>query len=238
MIAGQLRGVIFDMDGVLVDSHAVHRKAWRLFLQTLGRDVPEPELDFILDGRKRADILRHFLGDCPDPDLDEFGRRKDCIFRQMHLEVTPVLGAVRLVRELHHGGTAVALATSASHSRARSTLLELGLLDCFPVIVAGEDVHLGKPDAAIYRLACDRIGFAPCHLLAVEDAVSGIRAALGAGLGCVGVASHEEPENLTAAGAVHVVRDFNAVFRQDLECILVRRDRSLTTHPAAAAGHG
>lgn len=238
MIAGQLRGVIFDMDGVLVDSHAVHRKAWRLFLQTLGRDVPEPELDFILDGRKRADILRHFLGDCPDPDLEEFGRHKDCIFRQMHLEVTPVPGAVRLVRELHHGGTAVALATSASRSRARSTLLELGLLDCFPVIVAGEDVHLGKPDAAIYRLACDRIGFAPCHLLAVEDAVSGIRAALGAGLGCVGVASHEEPENLTAAGAVHVVRDFNAVFRQDLECILVRRDRSLTTHQAAAAAHG
>lgn len=238
MIAGQLRGVIFDMDGVLVDSHAVHRKAWRLFLQMLGRDVPEPELDFILDGRKRADILRHFLGDCPDPDLEEFGRRKDCIFRQMHLEVTPVPGAVRLVRELHHGGTAVALATSASRSRARSTLLELGLLDCFSVIVAGEDVHLGKPDAAIYRLACDRIGFAPCHLLAVEDAVSGIRAALGAGLGCVGVASHEEPENLTAAGAVHVVRDFNAVFRQDLECILVRRDRSLTTHQAAAAARG
>ena len=87
MSARQLRGVIFDMDGVLVDSHAVHREAWRLFFHTLEREVPESELDFILDGRKRGDILRHFLGDCADAELEEFGKRKDCIFRQMRLEV-------------------------------------------------------------------------------------------------------------------------------------------------------
>jgi beta-phosphoglucomutase len=76
--ACQLRGVIFDMDGVLVDSHSAHRDAWRQFFQTLGRNVPESELDFILDGRKRGDILQHFLGNCPDSELEEFGRRKDC----------------------------------------------------------------------------------------------------------------------------------------------------------------
>lgn len=234
--AGQLRGVIFDMDGVLVDSHAAHRKAWRRFFQTLGRDVPEPELDFILDGRKRGDILRHFLGDCPDAELEEFGRRKDCIFRHMHLEVTPVPGVLRMVRELHGQGAALALATSASRSRARSTLVELGLLSCFRVIVTGEDVLLGKPDASIYRLASSRIEIEPERLLAVEDAVSGIQAAVGAGLRCVGVASHERPENLTAAGAVHVMRDFESVSVDDLECILLR-DRDPVSHHVAAAGH-
>jgi beta-phosphoglucomutase len=224
MRVGQLRGVIFDMDGVLVDSHEVHRKAWQLFFETLGRVVPESELNFILDGRKRGDILRHFLGNCPDPQLEEFGRRKDSIFRQMQLEITPVPGVVRLVRELHHGGAALALATSASRSRANSTLVELGLLNYFAVVVTGEDVLLGKPDAAIYRLACSRIGIAPCHLLAVEDAISGIRAAVGAGLGCVGVASHEAAVNLTAAGAAHVVRDFESVSLPALECILLGCD--------------
>jgi HAD superfamily hydrolase (TIGR01509 family) len=238
MSIGPLRGVIFDMDGVLVDSHAAHRKAWRLFFQTLGREVPESDLEFILDGRKRGDILRHFLGNCPGPELEELGRRKDCIFRQMRLDVTPIPGVVRMVRELHSSGATLAVATSASRSRAYSTLVELGLLNCFQVIVTGEDVLLGKPDAAIYRLACSRIEIRPGHLLAVEDAISGIRAAVGAGLGCVGVASHETGENLAAAGAVHVVRNFESVSVQDLECILLRSHRAPISHQAAAAGHG
>ncbi len=220
MSARPLRGVIFDMDGVLVNSHAVHRKAWRLFFRTLGREVPESELDFILDGRKRADILRHFVGNCSDPELEEFGKRKDCIFRQMQFDLDPLPGAVHLVRELHRSGVALALATSASRSRARSTLVGLGLLNFFHAVVTGEDVPLGKPDASIYRLACSRIAFEPECLLAVEDAISGIRAAVGAGLGCVGVASHETPENLTAAGAIHVVRDFEYVAAYDLGLML------------------
>jgi HAD superfamily hydrolase (TIGR01509 family) len=235
MSVGQLLGVIFDMDGVLVDSHAVHRKAWRLFFQTLRREVLESELDFILDGRKRADILRHFLGNCSGPELEEFGRRKDCIFRQMQLEVTPVPGAVRVVRELQRSGVALAMATSASRSRACSTLVELGLQNCFQVVVTGEDVLLGKPDATIYRLACKRIEIEPERVLAVEDAISGIRAAVGAGLRCLGVALHETPESLTAAGAVHVVRDFESVSVHDLEGILLRSDR-VSLHAAAAGG--
>jgi beta-phosphoglucomutase len=229
----RLRGVIFDMDGVLVDSHAAHRKAWRLFLQTLGQEVPESELDFILDGRKRADILRHFLPNCPDREIEEFGKQKDGIFRQIHREVVPLPGAVRLVQELHAGGTALAVATSASCSRARLTLSELGLLHSFEVVVTGEDVLLGKPDPAIYRLACARLKLGPGSLLAVEDAVSGIRAAVGAGLHCVAVALHEPPETLAAAGAVHVVRDFELLGLDDLEGISRRCDR--LAHAAAAA---
>jgi len=238
MSTGQLRGVIFDMDGVLVDSHAVHRRAWRLFFQTLGRNISDSDLDFILDGRKRSDILRHFLGDCPEPELEEFGRRKDCIFRQMRLDVAPVPGVVHMVRELHGNGAVLALATSASRSRAHSTLVDLGLRNCFQQVVTGEDVLLGKPDATIYRLACNRIGIEAEQLLAFEDAISGVRAAVGAGLSCVGVASHETSENLTAAGAAHVVRNFEAVAAHDLEGILLRRDRDIAFKQATAAGGG
>jgi HAD superfamily hydrolase (TIGR01509 family) len=236
MSAARLDGVIFDMDGVLIDSHVVHRKAWRRFFRTLGREVPESELEFILDGRKRCDILRHFLGDCQTSELEEFGRRKDCIFRQMRVEVTPVPGVIHIVRELHGSGTPLALATSASRSRAHSTLVDLGLLNCFHVVVTGEDVLAGKPDAAIYRLACSRIGIEPARLLAVEDAISGIRAAVGAGLGCIGVASHESPKKLTAAGALHVLRDFESVSRSDLEGILLRGDRDPVSRQSAAVG--
>lgn len=217
----RFRGVVFDMDGVLVDSHPVHRKAWRLFLHTLGRDVHDSELDFILDGRKRGDILRHFLGDCPDHELEEFGRRKDSIFRKIQLAVVPVPGVIQLVHELHGRGTPLAVATSASPSRAHSTLVELGLLNCFEAVVTGEDVPQGKPDPAIYILACERLHLEPNRLLAVEDAISGVRAAVAAGLHCLAVALHEEPEILMAAGAAQVVRNFEALSAPDLEHMLL-----------------
>lgn len=220
MSAAQLLGVIFDMDGVLVDSHAAHRNAWRTFFQTLGRDVPEPELDFILDGRKRGDILRHFLRECPDAEIEELGRRKDFIFRKMQLEVSAVPGVVSLVRELHGNGIALALATCASRSRAHSTLSGLGMLQYFRVIVAGEDVALGKPDPAVYRMASEGLALNHQSLLAVEDAISGVRAAVGAGLHCIGVALHETPENLRSAGAVEVVPNFESVSAKDLQEML------------------
>lgn len=223
MSLGQLQGVIFDMDGVLVDSHAVHRTAWRVFFQTLGREVQESDLDFILDGRKRSDILRHFLGNCSDSELEDLGRRKDKIFREMRLEVAPVPGVVAMVLELHRLGATLAVATSASRTRAISTLMELHLLDCFQAVVTGEDVASGKPDAAIYRKACDRLEIDPRKLLAVEDAISGVRAAVGAGLKCVAIALHETPENLEAAGAIHVLRNFESLKAHDLEDIFTGR---------------
>jgi HAD superfamily hydrolase (TIGR01509 family) len=235
MRSGQLRGVIFDMDGVLVDSHAAHRKAWRLFFETLGREVPEAELDFILDGRKRGEILRHFLGERPDAEVEEFGRRKDCIFRQTQLEVAAVPGAIPLVRELHANDTALGLATSASQSRALSTLTELGVLHCFRVVVTGEDVALGKPDAGVYRLACQRLEIENKYLIAVEDAVSGVRAAVAAGLRCIGVALHETAENLRAVGAIHVVPNFGSVSAKDLEGMVLDYESGVQLSPRAAA---
>lgn len=80
---------------------------------------------------------------------------------------------------------------------------------------------VGKPDAGIYRLACEHLAIERGLLLAVEDAVSGIRAAVDAGLRCVGVALHESPRKLMAAGAIHTVPDFRAVSAHGLECMLL-----------------
>ena len=234
MKSQRLRGVIFDMDGVLVDSQAVHRRAWRLFFQTLGRDVPEPELDFILDGRKRGDILRHFLGHCSDPELEEFGRAE-----RQYLPPNAVRERPRFPGVVRYGARAPSQwrrtgpVDLASRSRARSTLAELGLMNCFAEVVTGEDVLLGKPDPGVYRLACQRMGIASESLLAVEDAISGIRAAIGAGLRwsesrCM------RPESLTSGRRGHVVQDFETVSLHELECLL----RDPIPRDAVAAGSG
>jgi HAD superfamily hydrolase (TIGR01509 family) len=236
------------MDGVIVDSHPAHREAWRLFLRSLGRVVSEPELDFVLDGRKREEILRHFLGTLSEDKVEEYGNRKDECFRKAALQVKPVPGVLEFVSTLRNAGIATAVATSASESRTRHTLEHLRLLRKMRVIVTGDDVAFGKPDPSIYCLACERLNVTPERALAVEDAVSGIQAARGAGLSCIGVASNQSSDKLKAAGAAYVVRNFLKVSLPRLErCLLSDKvgrsrrappaplSRSLSTKPGTCS---
>jgi HAD superfamily hydrolase (TIGR01509 family) len=209
MTPQEIRGVVFDMDGVIIDSHPAHRRAWKLFLKSVGRDATEKELEFILDGRKRGEILRHFLGDLSPEQVQDYGERKDEMLRRLGNGIQPVEGAVEFLASLRLAGLRTAVATSAGRSRTRGTLAELGLLEYFDAIITGDEVAASKPDPLIYRLAAKRIEQNPHRLVAIEDAVSGVRAATGAGLRCIGIATEAaHAERLRAAGAFPVVPHF------------------------------
>jgi beta-phosphoglucomutase len=216
-----VQGIIFDMDGVVVDSHPSHRKAWHKFLQSVGKDVSERELDFILDGRKRHEILRHFLGELTENELIEYGNRKDEFFQQVWSDVKPVPGVLEFVGELKRNRIPVALATSGSKRRAQFTLRRLQLAECFGVVITGNDVAEGKPDPAIYCVACDQLDVPAEHVVAFEDAVSGICAARGAGIQCIGVGGPEQAGKLRQAGAAHIIESFLGFTVRQLEAIFV-----------------
>jgi beta-phosphoglucomutase len=206
--ASRLQAVVFDMDGVIVDSHPAHRFAWKEFLRLLGKDVRDSELDFVMDGRKREEILVHFLGPLTDTQMKEYGRLKNDLFWQAASEVVYIPGALEFIECVHGEGITLAVATSASASRTHSILSRIGLLTRFSAVVTGDEVRKGKPDPSIYRLACQHINCPPHAAVAVEDAVSGIRAAKAAGLRCVGISGGKSADQLTAAGADCVLQDF------------------------------
>jgi beta-phosphoglucomutase len=212
-----LRGIVFDMDGVVIDSHPVHRLAWKNFLETIGREVSDEDLEFILDGRKRDEILRYFLGELSAEEIAEYGSLKDEMLQKLGKQLRPLPGIVEFLAELSPAGIRIALATSAGRRRACGTLKELGLAEYFETIVTGDEVVNGKPDPAIYRLAAERLQEAPENLLAIEDAVSGVKSARGAGLRCVGVSCPERAEELLAAGAEQVISDFRSFSLAELD---------------------
>jgi HAD superfamily hydrolase (TIGR01509 family) len=205
-----LRGVVFDMDGVVIDSHPAHRRAWKAFLQSLDRQTSDEELDFILDGCKRAEILKHFLGDLSPEQITEYGRKKDELLQQHNHTVQPIPGVIDFLGHLLKAGMSTGLATSASRRRALGTLEELGLAGYFQTIVTGDDVNTGKPDPALYKLAAERMQESPKRLLAIEDAASGVKSARAAGMRCLGVAPAPRAHLLQAAGADPVIRDFRS----------------------------
>lgn len=215
-----LRAVIFDMDGVIIDSHPTHREAWRTFLQTVGKPVSDAELDFVLDGRKRGEILRHYLGELSEEEVHQYGDQKDEFFRERSLQIKLIPGVTELLAHLRDAGIVTAVATSASGSRARHVLDQLQLAEKFNVVVTGDDVACGKPDPSIYALTCERLNMAPGSSLAIEDAVSGIQAAIAAGLTCMGVAGAQLHDKLREAGAARVVENLVDLSVPKLESLL------------------
>ena len=215
--AFHLQGVIFDMDGVLIDSHPAHREAWRNFLRSLHRDVRDEELDYILDGRRREDILRHFLGDLSAEQVQRYGRRKDSFFQKRARQVPPMPGLLGFLTHLRKLRIPLAIATSASEMRTYATLQRLNLRHYFSTIITGNDVAASKPDPEIYQIACRSLAIAPESALAVEDSFSGVRAAKAAGLYCMTIPGDQDPKRLLSAGADLVISDFRQLTVDEVE---------------------
>ena len=211
------RGVIFDMDGVLIDSHPIHKKVWSQFLASVNRPVSDDELDFVLDGRKREEILRHFLGDLSEDRLKEYGRRKDELYAESSKDLRTIAGVEEFLASLEAAGLLMAVGTSASFQRARDTLAVLGILPRFSALVTGNDVANGKPDPEIFLRAAERLNLAARNLLVVEDAVSGVNAAKAAGMKCLGIAANGRGGDLRAAGADHVIPDYSEISLQAVQ---------------------
>jgi beta-phosphoglucomutase len=206
-----LQAVIFDLDGVIVDSHPAHLEAWKTFLHSLDRNVSDSDLQFVLEGYKREVILRHFLGDLSAPELEHYGAMKDALFRDALHELKTVAGFLAFFDSLQAAGLPVALASSASRWRAEYILDRLRIRRVFRAIVTGDDVADGKPDPEIFRAAARSLGAEPEDILVCEDAVAGVEAAKRAGMKCLAIAANGRASLLQTAGADHVVSDFTAV---------------------------
>ena len=203
-----IRAVVFDMDGVLIDSHPAHLTAWQEFLRSLGVDAPHSELSFILEGRTRGEILRHFLGELPQPELSRLGRLKDEIFRALESSIGSFPGVLGFLKGLQRLNISCGIATSASEIRTASTIERLGLGGFFETVITASDVVAGKPHPQVYQLACQRMCVLPSQSLAFDDAPAGVLAARKAGLRCVGVSQNGMMQALLNAGAEQVIPNF------------------------------
>jgi beta-phosphoglucomutase family hydrolase len=202
------RGVVFDFDGVIVDSHPVHTRAWKKFLESVGKTASESQLQFVLDGRKREDILRHFLGELDPEQVVEYGVRKEQLFRDEAADVQTVEGLLDFLADLQDSQVVLGVASSASRSRVDFLLDRLDLKRYFRAVVTADEVEHGKPDPAVFLRAAHNLGLCPSELLAFEDAVSGVRAARSAGMKCIGIAQADRASTLLAAGATSVIPNF------------------------------
>lgn len=204
--------VIFDMDGVLIDSEPLHMKAKRETFQAFELDVPDAIYpDFY--GRTDFDVIREVVDRfAPDLEFDAVLRAKqEAYTRLAEAELTLLPGILDLLRDLHGRAMRLALVTSASPANQALAFRRFDLGRFFEFALTAADVRRHKPDPEPYRTAVDRLGVAPHRTLVIEDAPNGIRSARGAGCAVAGLTTTFPAEELREAGAERVFVDIGSL---------------------------
>lgn len=205
-----LSGIIFDMDGVLVDSEPfICEAAMRMFEQTYGQIVRREDFTPFVGAGEDG-----FIGGVAAKYRVALSMPRDK-FRtyEIYLEIIrgrlePLPGAVGFVRWVKSRGVNSAVATSADRVKMEGNLREIGLSSAdFDAVITGDDVAKKKPDPEIFLLAARRIGVPPAECLVVEDAPNGIVAAKAAGSRCLGLMSSFTEQTLREAGADWIAKD-------------------------------
>jgi beta-phosphoglucomutase len=205
-----LRAVVFDFDGVIVNSEPLHSRALHDALLTEQVQITEDEywssyLAFDNRGAIRRALERHDEAVSPER-VERLAAHMVTRFGELIPEIPVFPGAVELVRELADE-VPLAIASGARGEEVDAILRSVGLRDAFQTIVGAEDVPRTKPDPAPYQEAMRRLngdaeGLTPAECLALEDTMAGIASALAAGLTVVGVAHSYPAEKLQAAHRV------------------------------------
>jgi beta-phosphoglucomutase family hydrolase len=235
--ADRYDAVLFDLDGVITDTAAVHAHAWKTMFDEYLRGRDEPFREFTIegdyktyvDGKPRYDGVRSFLqsrgielpeGETSDPgDVETvrgLGNRKNEMVNRLLDEdgVTVYEGSVRLVHHLRDQGVRLAIVSSSRNCHA--VLEAAGLLDLFEArvdgVVAAERGLPGKPAPDTFLAAAADLGAAPDRAVVVEDAISGVQAGRAGDFGLViGVDREGNPDALRANGADIVVDDLGVL---------------------------
>lgn len=184
-------GIIFDMDGVLVDSYEAHYVTWRDMAAERGLNVTREAFDKTFGRTARETILYHW----PEHALDEaailsMADRKRELYGQLIDASFPAMdGARTLLTSLGGGPFKLAIGSSGPEANVRATETHFSDVVTFDTTVHAEEVANGKPDPEVFLTAAEKMGLSPERCIVIEDSVPGIGAARNAGMQCVGLVS-------------------------------------------------
>ena len=198
-MSNTIQAIIWDLDGVIIDSADEHRRAWQRLAREEG--VSFTDADFWATfGKRNDDIFALQWGIHTPEQVKILADRKERYFRELIRETAaPLPGAMELMRGLHEAGFAQALASSTPIENIELIGDVLGLKRYLTILVSGETVPRGKPAPDIFLKAAQELRIDPQNCLVIEDAVAGVQAAHAAGMRCIAVAGNRDLPGLRQA---------------------------------------
>jgi HAD superfamily hydrolase (TIGR01509 family) len=200
--------LLFDLDGTLVDTDSLHLGAYQILLGEQGRSLTLHDYHTRIMGAANDAIAAFLFPDLTPREHDELTERKEALVRAAITHLAPTAGLLDVLDWADRHAVPYGVVTNAPRENAELMLTGLGLAERFPLLVIGAELARGKPDPLPYLTGLARLGGMAARAIAFEDSLSGIRAAVAAGIATVGLRTALGDDALFGAGATAVVSDF------------------------------
>lgn len=212
--------VIFDMDGVIVDSNPYHKEAWLQFCRKYNIELKEEDVAETIYGKTNEAALKEvFKKDFTPEEADRMGEEKEALYRKLHeKDMEPVKGLISFLQMLKQNNISTAVATNAPVSNLNFILERTQVKPYFDELINAKMVKKGKPDPDIYLKAAEKLKVLPEQCIVMEDSITGVEAGLRAGMKVVAITTTHPAEEL--AHTHLVINDFEDLTLNKLTALL------------------
>lgn len=210
--------ILFDMDGVIVDTNPAHKIAILQFCATYNKKLSDEELSKYIWGRTNKEWIRHLFGEAiSDAQLKAYADEKESLFRKIYEpDVRLLSGLKEFLDLLERNNIPKAVGTSAPPENVDFIFRHTGLKKYFDTVLDERSVTIGKPNPEIYLKAASALNIDPADCMVIEDSLSGIQAGKRAGCKVIGITTTHSDAELSQAGADLTAPDFTTLSLNDL----------------------
>jgi phosphoglycolate phosphatase len=204
------RALLFDIDGTLADTDALHLEAFNQVFAPHGHVFDRARASKELMGFSNISISERFLpGHSAERQAAIMAEKEEAFRKLASGQIRPLAGLMRLLDRADHAGIPMVAVTNAPRLNAEMMLSGLGIMQRFKAVIIGDELAHGKPHPLPYLEGLRAVGAAPTHSLAFEDSRSGVQAASAAGIATIGMRTSLGHDDLVAAGAVSTAESFD-----------------------------
>ena len=210
-----IKGVIFDLDGVIADAQWMHAKAQSMILKRFGVEISPDEITRRYAGVASRIIFSENIKN-QDYVLEDLYEEKKKIVDKLVADVKPIEGAIELIKRLHKEGYKLGVASSPDNKYVNGTLEKLGVTNYFITIVSGDQVSKKKPSPDIFLKAVENLDLKPSECVVIEDAPAGMLGAINGGMKCIGIVE-EINENYPTKNIIKSMKDITIDYLNNIK---------------------